>query len=231
VAGTFEYSPPLGTVLPAGAAQTLHFSFTPADTTDYTAASAGVVLNVDPAPLTIVASGALIPYGATPPPVIPIYDGFVNGETAASLARAPDCTVGATTASPLGSYATTCGGALDPNYQIGEQAGTLQIISAATVLQVVPVSLAGSQASATVTFSATLTSTSTGAPVTSAPVTFAWQGGAGQCTASTDARGVAVCRVPGLNVAALAPFPVYTADYAGGTDYDGSHGSASLAVP
>ena len=48
VAGTFVYSPPIGTVLDLGA-QTLKATFTPIDTTDYLTANASVVLTVNQA--------------------------------------------------------------------------------------------------------------------------------------------------------------------------------------
>jgi hypothetical protein len=48
VAGTFAYSPIAGTVLKAGS-QTLSVTFTPADTTDYKAATASVTLTVNKA--------------------------------------------------------------------------------------------------------------------------------------------------------------------------------------
>jgi len=51
VAGTFVYTPVAGTVLAAGP-QTLHVSFTPTDTTDYTAAKAWVTLTVQSSTLT-----------------------------------------------------------------------------------------------------------------------------------------------------------------------------------
>ena len=46
VPGTFAYSPPAGTVLPAGIVQTLTAVFTPADTTDYKSVSVSTTLNV-----------------------------------------------------------------------------------------------------------------------------------------------------------------------------------------
>ena len=52
VSGTFTYSPPAGTILPAGT-QTLSVILTPADTTDYTTATATVQLIVNPAIPTI----------------------------------------------------------------------------------------------------------------------------------------------------------------------------------
>jgi hypothetical protein len=49
VAGTFSYTPFAGTVLHAGAGQALSVSFTPADTTDYTTATATAMINVNKA--------------------------------------------------------------------------------------------------------------------------------------------------------------------------------------
>ncbi len=49
VPGTFVYSPAVGTVLPAGAGQTLSVTFTPTDTTDYTTATASTTITVNPA--------------------------------------------------------------------------------------------------------------------------------------------------------------------------------------
>jgi hypothetical protein len=46
VAGTFVYTPAAGTQLPVGANQTLAVSFTPTDATDYTTATASVVITV-----------------------------------------------------------------------------------------------------------------------------------------------------------------------------------------
>lgn len=46
VAGTFAYTPDIGTVLNAGSAQTLHVDFTPTDATDYNPSSADVSINV-----------------------------------------------------------------------------------------------------------------------------------------------------------------------------------------
>ena len=56
VAGTFVYSPKLGVVLGTGANQTLSVQFTPADTVDYTSATASVPITVT-APLGTVSLG------------------------------------------------------------------------------------------------------------------------------------------------------------------------------
>jgi hypothetical protein len=46
VSGGFVYTPAAGTVLSAGAGQTLHAAFTPTDSTNYTVASKNVIINV-----------------------------------------------------------------------------------------------------------------------------------------------------------------------------------------
>jgi len=60
VPGTFAYSPPAGSVLNTGS-QTLSVTFTPNDTTDYTTATAAVVLQVNP--------GTAVVTWATPAPI------------------------------------------------------------------------------------------------------------------------------------------------------------------
>ncbi len=65
VAGTFAYSPAIGTVLGAGSGQALSVTFTPTDTTDYTTATASTTINVAQATPTILwPSPASIYYGA-----------------------------------------------------------------------------------------------------------------------------------------------------------------------
>ena len=52
VPGTFSYNPAAGTVLQAGAGQTLSVTFTPTDTTNYATASASTTITVNPAATT-----------------------------------------------------------------------------------------------------------------------------------------------------------------------------------
>ena len=64
VAGTLVYSPAAGTMLSAGASQTLSVTLTPTDTVDYTNATATVSINVNQATPTITwATPAAITYG------------------------------------------------------------------------------------------------------------------------------------------------------------------------
>jgi MBG domain (YGX type)/Dockerin type I domain/Bacterial Ig-like domain (group 3) len=59
VPGTFTYTPPAGTKLTIGQAQTLSVSFTPSDTTDYSSAMASVLINVDPLPGDVNGDGVV----------------------------------------------------------------------------------------------------------------------------------------------------------------------------
>src|SRR5260370_5488527 len=79
----------------------------------------------DPAPLTIASSSGTMTYGGTPPAITPSYAWFPNGDTAASLTAAPTCTTTATAQSNVGSYPTSCSGAVDANYSIGYMSGSL----------------------------------------------------------------------------------------------------------
>jgi len=64
VPGTFAYTPPAGTVLPAGASQTLSVTFTPTDTTAYSTATSTTTITVTKAtPSLTWATPAPIVYG------------------------------------------------------------------------------------------------------------------------------------------------------------------------
>ncbi len=82
--------------------------------------------------LTVTASSQTVTYGGTVQAVTPSYSGFVNGDTAASLTTQPTCT---TNAGPLvGSYTTSCSGAVDPNYTIVYVPGTVTIVPASLTI-------------------------------------------------------------------------------------------------
>jgi hypothetical protein len=69
-------------------------------------------------------------YGSTLPTIAPSYNGFISGDSASSLTTQPTCTTTATSASNVGSYPTSCTGAVDANYIIGYKPGTLTITPA-----------------------------------------------------------------------------------------------------
>jgi hypothetical protein len=92
----------------------------------YTGAQA-YTLTIDQAPLTITAGNASMTYGGTVPSLSVSYTGFVNGDNASSLTTQPTVSTTATPASPAGTYPITASGAVDPNYTITYQAGTMTV--------------------------------------------------------------------------------------------------------
>ena len=88
---------------------------------------------VSPAPLTITASNASMTYGSAAPTIIPGYSGFVNSDTASSLTTKPICSTTATGASPVSGspYASSCTGAVDPNYSFAYDPGAVTVNPAA----------------------------------------------------------------------------------------------------
>jgi uncharacterized repeat protein (TIGR01451 family) len=98
----------------------------------YGGASDGFVVSA--AALTVTASSGTFTYGSAPPVITPGYSGFENGDGPASLTIAPSCSTTAKSSSPVGSYSSTCTGALDSNYSINYVAGTVKVTSAPSKL-------------------------------------------------------------------------------------------------
>ncbi len=89
-------------------------------------------LTVTPAPLTITAVNETKAYGAALPALTASYAGFVNGDTATSLAKPPTLSTTATAHSHVSGnpYSITVGGAVNPNYAISYVSGTLTVTPA-----------------------------------------------------------------------------------------------------
>jgi alpha-tubulin suppressor-like RCC1 family protein len=94
----------------------------------------GGTLTVNSAPLTVTASSSSMNYGGAVPAITPSYSGFVNGDSASSLTTAPTCSTTATSSSPVGSYGSSCSGAVDPNYQFSYAAGTVAVDASPLVI-------------------------------------------------------------------------------------------------
>ena len=133
VSGTFAYSPPLGTVLPAGTTN-LSVVFTPTDTNDYSSATQTASLVVLPVSLTYLANSATKQYGAANPTFSGAVTGFVNGDTQAGATTGTLAfTSSATTSSGVGSYAINGSGLSASNYtfvQAAANATALTVTSA-----------------------------------------------------------------------------------------------------
>ena len=130
VPGTFSYNPAPGSVLNAGAGQTLSVTFTPADLISFNAVTASVQITVTPAPLLITAENAGRVYGTGNPVFTGAYAGFVNGDTAAGLDTPVTLGTLADATSAAGTYPITASGAVDANYIITHVDGTLTVTPA-----------------------------------------------------------------------------------------------------
>jgi M6 family metalloprotease-like protein/uncharacterized repeat protein (TIGR02543 family) len=117
------------TIVGAGATQ---ISATQAGNNFYAAAIAEQTVAVSPATLTVTAANATRSYATANPMFTAIYNGFVNGDTAAILFGTPTLSSGATTTTPVSSYPVTitANNLSAANYTMTFVAGTLDITKA-----------------------------------------------------------------------------------------------------
>lgn len=129
VPGTFAFTPPAGTVLGAGANQTLSAVFTPTDTLDYTSARISTTLTVEPAPATITLGNLSQTYDGQPRAVSAVT-------SPAGLPVA--VTYGGSAVAPVnaGDYLVVAI-VTDPNY-VGSSTGTLHIAKAVAAISLDP---------------------------------------------------------------------------------------------
>ena len=123
---TFDSTNTPALLLPAAGAHSLTATY--AAQGAFPASSAAGTLSVGQAALTITASSGTMVYGAVPPVITPSFAGFVPGDTAANaLTTQPTCSTTATSTTPVGSYPSTCTGAVASNYAITYVAGTVTV--------------------------------------------------------------------------------------------------------
>ncbi len=96
---------------------------------NYTFTYIAGTVTVSPAPLSITASSGSMQYGSAVPQISAIVTGLQN-EEASSVLVGLTCSTAATSTSPVGSYPTTCSGAVDANYTIAYSNGTLAVTPA-----------------------------------------------------------------------------------------------------
>ncbi len=116
--------------------------------------SGTVYISLSSLTLTVSASSASFAYGTTPS-VTAFYSGFVNGDTPANLTSLPTCSTTATASSPVGSYPSSCSGAVDTGYTIVYAPGTITITSA-------PLTITASSGSSTYGSTPSVTASYTG---------------------------------------------------------------------
>ncbi|HEY6166678.1 MAG TPA: MBG domain-containing protein, partial [Verrucomicrobiae bacterium] len=103
VPGTFDYTPPAGTVRNVGTAP-LTVVFAPTDTNNYSSVMASASLTVLPAALSVNADNLTRVFGQTNAPLTYTLTGFVNGDTTNVLHGGASLATPATTASSVGTY-------------------------------------------------------------------------------------------------------------------------------
>ncbi|HXZ63152.1 MAG TPA: MBG domain-containing protein, partial [Streptosporangiaceae bacterium] len=101
---------------------------------NYTISYVNGAVTVTPAALAITASSGSATYGSPPPMITPSYSGFLNGDTAASLATQPTCSTTATASSAAGTYTSSCSGATDANYLITYVNGSVTVTQAPLII-------------------------------------------------------------------------------------------------
>jgi MBG domain (YGX type)/Domain of unknown function (DUF4214) len=98
-----------------------------ASSRDYATSFVNGAISVNPAPLTVTANDAVKSFVGPLPLFSATYRGFVNGDTAASLATPISLSTTATATSPAGDYPINVGGETSPDYSIVSLPGTLDI--------------------------------------------------------------------------------------------------------
>ena len=106
VAGSYVYTPSAGTI-PAAGTVPLTVVFTPTDTS-YGGATKTVQLQVNKAPLAVIANSESVTFGNAVPPYTAAITGFVNGDTQASaVTGSPILTTTPATPTAAGIYPIT----------------------------------------------------------------------------------------------------------------------------
>jgi predicted outer membrane repeat protein len=128
--GAFAWTTP--TLVPGAGSQTESVTFTPSNTADYLSVTGTVSINVTASKgnLVITASSPTMSYGSRAPVITASYSGFLPGDSAASLTVLPTCATTATSISNVGSYTTSCSGAVDTKYIITYKTGSLSVTPA-----------------------------------------------------------------------------------------------------
>jgi hypothetical protein len=185
IPGTYVYTPPSGTVLPAGTS-TLSVTFTPNDTTNYVGMSKTVPIVVSKQALAVTANSQSIGYGGTAAPYSASITGFVNGDTqASSITGSPSLTTTPAIPAAPGTYPiVVTAGSLSStnNYSFTFFNGTLTITRATpTVTWATP---------SAIVYGTALSNTQLNATA-SVPGTFAYTPAAGSIPAAgTDTLSV-----------------------------------------
>jgi len=142
------------------------------------------------APLTVTGTSATIVYGSAVPAVAtPVYTGFINGDTPASLTTRATCTTTATATSPVGTYPVTCTGASSPFYAIAYSNGTVTV-------QTAPLTVTANAATVV-----------TGQPIPALTATISGFKN-GQTLATSGVTGAPVCTAMATTTSPVGTYPI-----------------------
>jgi alpha-tubulin suppressor-like RCC1 family protein len=189
---------------------------------------------VNRAPLTITASGGSMTYGSAPPAITPAYRGFAGSDGPGSLSPAPACSTTATSASPVGTYPSSCSGAADPDYTISYVSGQVTVTQAGTTLAYTGAQSvsAGASLAPAAALSSPASACQAGQPVTFSLDVNPATGAAGPYSlgsAATAASGAAAGK-PVSTAGWQAGAYTMTASYAGTANCAAATATAPLAV-
>jgi hypothetical protein len=134
--GIFTYTSASGTVLKAGNGQIENVTFTPADSVDYAPATAQVMINVNPAVLTVTANVSQAYGSVNPAALAATITGFVNGDQGSLVSGSASLSTTASSSSDVGTYTiNVAAGTLSAaNYTFAVANGTLTIDPAALTI-------------------------------------------------------------------------------------------------
>ena len=183
--------------------------------TNYSFTLAAGTLTVNKATLAVTAANKSKVYGQANPALTYTITGFVNGNTSSVVTGAPALSTPATATSDAGTYAinVTAGTLAATNYTFTLVPGTLTVTKSPVAIVATPVKVIRSLATNKITFTATVTSATTGAPVaglsTTFTITLLLTRQKLSCTATTAADGTATCTT-GQRVATLILLPSYS---------------------
>ena len=169
--------------------------------------------------LTITANNAAVTYGGEMPTFTFGASGFINGDTAASLTTQPTCASIATRnssaqdTSPVGGYTITCSGAVDPNYSISYESGTLTISPAPLTITPTSITVKYGQILPKVSWSANFVNGDSAASLSTQPT----------CTTTVQTRANGAVSSP------AGTYPI-TCKGAAGANYSISYASGSVTV-
>ena len=206
------------TVLAVGS-YTLTASFTPTDIIDYKAATRAALLTVAQATLTVSANNATRVYGTANPAFTGSFTGAVNGDTFTE-----NFATAAAINSDAGTYAImpSVSGSNLADYAVTIKNGTLAVTPAASAMTLASSTL-NSNLNESVTFTATVRSSTTGTPA--GPVEFLNRSIV-LGNSILNAQGVATYATSAL----AAGMQTISAVYAGDVDFAGSQAMLSQTV-